>query len=43
MTNRIQLMLIATWCKHHGKALEAGAIEWIALYASVFRSITAKG
>lgn len=42
MTNRIQALLIAAWCRLHGKTLEAGAIEWIRLYAGVFRSIMAK-
>ena len=43
MTNRIQLLLMATWCKRHSKDLEAGALEWIRLYAAAFRSIMAKG
>ena len=43
MTNIIQLMLMATWCKRHGKELEDGGLEWIRLYAGVFRSMMAKG
>lgn len=36
------MMMIATWCKKHGKDLETGALEWIRLYAGVFRSIMVK-
>jgi hypothetical protein len=43
MTNRIQLLLMTAWCKRHGKELEVGALEWIRLYAGVFRSMMAKG
>lgn len=43
MTNRIQLLLMATWCKKHGKEIETGGLEWIRLYAGVFRSIMVKG
>lgn len=42
MTNRIQMMMMATWCKRHGKNLEVGGLEWIRLYAGVFRSIMVK-
>ena len=43
MTNRIQLLLMTAWCKKHGKDLEPGVLEWIRLYAGVFRSIMVKG
>ena len=43
MTNKIQLMSMAAWCKRHGKPLETGGLEWIRLYASVFRQIMNKG
>jgi hypothetical protein len=43
MTNKIQLMSMAAWCKRHGKPLEAGCLEWIRLYAGVFRSIMNRG
>jgi len=43
MTNKVQLSIIIAWCKRHGKPLEAGAIEWISLYAATFRQIMNKG
>jgi len=43
MTNKVQMMLMAAWCKKHGKELEAGGLEWISLYAGAFRSIMNKG
>jgi hypothetical protein len=43
MINKVQMMLMATWCNKHGKELEDGGLEWIRLYAGVFRSMMAKG
>jgi hypothetical protein len=43
MTNKIQLMLMTAWCNSHGKDFESGGLEWIALYASAFRSIINRG
>ena len=43
MTNRMQLSIIRAWCRRHGKPLETGGLEWIRLYASVFRQIMNKG
>jgi len=43
MYNKVQLSIIKAWCKWHGKNLEAGALEWISLYAAAFRQIMNKG
>jgi len=42
MANKIQALLMAAWCKRHGKDLETGSLEWIRLYAGVFRQIMNK-
>jgi len=43
MCNRVQLSIMAAWCRWHGKELDVGAIEWIRLYAGVFRQIMDRG
>jgi len=42
MTNKVQMMMMTAWCKRHSKELEAGGLEWIRLYAGVFRLMMVK-